>query len=181
MLEIIAITAAVIGVAIAVVLVLAANKPDTFSVQRGTTVKAPPENIFPLVNDFHQWGSWSPYEHKDPAMKRSYSGAASGKGAIYAWDGNRNVGSGRMEILDASAPSNIVIKLDFFTPFEGHNIAEFTMLPEGGSSQTSNVTWLMHGPAPFMSKLMQVFMNIDTMIGRDFEVGLANLKRLAEK
>jgi hypothetical protein len=86
-----------------------------------------------------------------------------------------------MEILDAAAPSKIVIKLDFFTPFEGHNIAEFTMLPQGGSSQASNVTWLMHGPAPFMSKLMQVFMNIDTMIGRDFEVGLANLKRLAEK
>ena len=181
MLEIIAIIAAVIGVAIAVVLVLAANKPDTFSVQRATTVEAPPENIFPLINDFHQWGSWSPYEHKDPAMKRSYSGAESGKGAIYAWDGNRNVGSGRMEILDASAPSKIVIKLDFFTPFEGHNTAEFTMLPQGGGTQTTNVTWLMHGPAPCMSRLMQVFVNFDNMIGRDFEVGLANLKRVAEQ
>ena len=181
MFEIIAIIAVVLAIAIAIVLVLAAAKPNTFSVQRGATMKAPPEKIFSLINDFHQWGSWSPYEHKDPAMKRSYSGLESGKGAIYAWDGNRNVGSGRMEIIDASAPSKIVIKLDFFTPFEGHNIAEFTMLPEGGSSQTSNVTWLMHGPAPFMSKLMQVFMNIGTMIGRDFEVGLANLKRLAEK
>src|SRR5437588_365969 len=96
-----------------------------FSVQRATTVKAPPERIFPLINDFHQWATWSPYENKDPAMKRSYSGTASGKGAVYAWEGNKNVGSGRMEILDASAPAKIVIKLDFFTPFEGHNTAEF--------------------------------------------------------
>jgi hypothetical protein len=117
MFEIIAIVAVVLAVAIAVVLILAATKPDRFRVQRATTVKAPPETIFPLINDFHQWGSWSPYEHKDPAMKRSYSGAASGKGAVYAWDGNKNVGSGRMEILDASAPSKIQIKLDFFTPF----------------------------------------------------------------
>ncbi len=111
-------------------------------------------------------------------MKRSYSGAASGKGAVYAWEGNKNVGSGRMEILDTSAPSKIVIKLDFLKPFEGHNTAEFTMLPQGDAT---SVTWLMHGPAPFMSKLMQVFMNLDTMIGKDFETGLANLKNLTEK
>jgi len=178
MFEVIAIIAVVLAIAIAVVLILAATKPDRFSVRRATTVKAPPERIFPLISDFHQWGSWSPYERKDPAMKRSYSGAASGNGAVYAWDGNRNVGSGRMEILDASAPSKIVIKLDFFTPFEGHNTAEFTMLPQGDAT---SLTWLMHGPAPFMSKLMQVFMNIDNMVGKDFEVGLANLKRLTEK
>ena len=178
MFEIIAVIAVILAVAIAVILILAATKPDTFSVQRATNVRAPPEKIFPLINDFHRWGSWSPYEHKDPAMKRTYSGAASGKGAVYAWDGNKNVGSGRMEILDASAPSKIRIKLDFFTPFEGHNTAEFTMLPQGDAT---SLTWLMHGPAPFMSKLMQVFMNIDNMVGKDFEVGLANLKRLTEK
>ena len=178
MFEIIAIVAVVLALAIAVVLILAARKPDTFRVQRATTVKAPPEKIFPLINDFHQWRTWSPYETKDPAMKRSYSGADSGKGAVYGWEGNKNVGSGRMEILDAQAPSRIVIKLDFFTPFEGHNTAEFTMLPQGDGT---NVTWLMHGPAPFMSKLMQVFINIDNMVGKDFEVGLANLKRLTEK
>jgi hypothetical protein len=100
MLEIIAIIAIVVAVAIAIVLILAATKPDTFSVRRSTTVRALPEKIFPLINDFHRWGSWSPYEYKDPAMKRSYSGAESGKGAVYAWDGNNNVGSGRMEILD---------------------------------------------------------------------------------
>ena len=178
MFEIVAIVAIVLAVALAIVLVLAATKPNAFSVQRATTVKALPEKIFPLINDFHQWGSWSPYESRDPAMKRSYSGAASGKGAVYGWDGNNNVGSGRMEILEASAPAKIVIKLDFFRPFEGHNTAEFTILPQGDDT---NVTWRMFGPAPFMSRLMQVFMNLDRMIGKDFEIGLANLKRLTEK
>jgi hypothetical protein len=178
MFEIIAIIAVVLAIAIAVILILAAAKPDGFGIQRATTVKAPPEKIFPLINDFHQWGTWSPYENKDPAMKRSYSGAASGEGAIYAWEGNKNVGSGRMEILDSSAPSKIVIKLDFFKPFEGHNTAEFTMLPHGDAT---DVTWLMHGPLPFMGKIMHVFINMDRMIGKDFEIGLANLKRLTEK
>jgi uncharacterized protein YndB with AHSA1/START domain len=178
MFETIAVIAAVMVLAIAVILILAATKPDRFSVQRATTVKAPAEKIFPLINDFRRWGSWSPYEHKDPVMKRSFSGAASGKGAVYAWDGNKNVGSGRMEILDATAPAKIVIKLDFFTPFEGHNTAEFTMLPQGDGT---NLTWLMHGPAPFMAKIMHVFMNIDRMVGKDFEIGLANLKRLTEQ
>jgi hypothetical protein len=178
MFEIIAIIAIVLAIAIAIVLILAATKPDTLRVQRVITVKASPDKIFPLINDFHQWVSWSPYEHKDPAMKRSYSGAESGKGAVYGWEGDKNVGSGRMEILETSAPTKIVIKLDFFTPFEAHNTAEFTMLPQGDAT---NVTWLMHGPAPFMSRVMQVFMNLDKMIGKDFEVGLANLKRLTEK
>ena len=178
MFEMIAIIAIVLAIAIAIVLILAAIKPGTFSVRRATTVKAPPEKIFSLINDFHQWGTWSPYENKDPAMKRSYSGAESGKGAVYAWDGNNNVGSGRMEILDTSTPTKIVIKLDFFKPVEGHNTAEFTMLPQDGAT---NVTWLMQGPARFMSRVMQVFMNIDNMVGKDFEIGLANLKRLTEK
>ena len=178
MFEIIVIIAIVLVVAVAIILILAASKPDSFSVQRVITVQAPPQRIFPLINDFHQWGSWSPYENKDPAMKRSYSGAASGTGAVYAWEGNKNVGSGRMEILDASAPSRIVIKLDFFSPFEAHNTAEFTMLPQGDAT---NITWLMHGPLPFMGKIMHVFINMDNMIGKDFEAGLANLKRLTEK
>ncbi len=116
-------------------------------------------------------------EGRDPAMKRTYSGAERGKGAAYAWNGNKNVGSGRMEILEASSPSKIVIKLDFLKPFEAHNIAEFTMLPQGGAT---NVTWVMQGPAPFMSKLMQVFVNMDRMIGKDFETGLANLRTISE-
>ena len=115
-------------------------------------------------------------------MKRTFSGAASGKGAVYAWEGNKNVGSGRMEILDVSAPTKIVIKLDFFAPFEGHNTAEFTMLPQGDATNlATNVSWLMYGPVPFKAKIMHVLMNIDRMVGKDFETGLANLKRLTEK
>jgi uncharacterized protein YndB with AHSA1/START domain len=178
MFEVVMIIAITVAIAIAIVLILAATKPDTFSVRRVTTVRAPPEKIFPLINDFQQWGTWSPWEDKDPAMKRTYSGAGSGKGAVYAWDGNKNVGTGRMEILEVSAPSKIVIKLDFFKPFEAHNTAEFTMLPQGDAT---TLTWLMHGPAPFMSKVMQVFMNMDKMIGKDFEAGLAKLKKLTER
>src|SRR5256885_4292434 len=166
MFEVLVIIAVIFAIAIAVVLILAATKPSTLRVQRSTSIKAPPERIFPLISDFHQWVTWSPYEQKDPAMKRTYSGAERGKGAVYAWDGDKNVGSGRMEILDASVPSKIVIRLDFFTPFEAHNTAEFTMLPQGDAT---NVTWLMLGPAPFMSKMMQVFINMDNMIGKDFE------------
>lgn len=178
MLKITAAIAVVLAIAIAAVLILAATRPDKLRVERTATIKAPAEKIFPLVNDFRQWRTWSPYENKDPAMKRTYGGAESGKGATYAWDGDRNVGSGRMEILEAPAPQKIVIKLDFFTPFEGHNTAEFTMLPQGDGT---HVTWLMHGPANFLSRLIQVFINLDNMIGKDFEAGLANLKKVAEK
>src|SRR5258705_7668350 len=178
MLDIIAIVAVILAIAIAAILVLAATKPNTLRVQRSIGISAPAEKIFPLISDFHQWKSWSPYETKDPAMKRTYSGADSGKGAAYAWDGDKNVGSGRMEILETSPPQKIVIKLDFFTPFEGHNTAEFTMLPQGNGT---HVTWVMYGPANFMSRLIQLFMNLDNMIGKDFETGLANLKKLTEK
>jgi uncharacterized protein YndB with AHSA1/START domain len=179
-LEIIAIIVAVLAIAIVIVLILASTKPATFSVRRSAVVQAPADAVFPLVDNFHQWAKWSPWENKDPAMKRSYSGAESGKGAVYGWDGNKNVGSGRMEILDASSPSKIAIKLDFFKPFEGHNTAEFTFVPERDASATS-VIWVMQGPSSFMSKVMQVFMDFDKMIGTDFEAGLANLKTLSEK
>ena len=180
MLEIVAIIAVLLVTALAIVLIVASTKPATFSVRRSAVIQAPAEVIFPLIDDFHRWPNWSPWENKDPAMKRSYSGAESGKGAVYAWDGNKNVGSGRMEILDASSPSKITIKLDFFKPFEAHNTAEFTFVPERDAAAT-NVIWVMQGPSSFMSKLMQVFMDLDKMIGRDFEAGLANLKKLVEK
>jgi hypothetical protein len=180
MLEIIVIIAAVIAIAIVIVLILASTKPATFSIRRSAVMQAPAEAVFPLINNFQQWAKWSPWENKDPAMKRDYSGAESGNGAVYAWDGNKNVGSGRMEILDASSPSKITIKLDFFKPFEGHNTAEFTFVPERDASAT-NVIWVMQGPSSFVSKVMQVFMDLDKMIGKDFEAGLANLKTLTEK
>jgi hypothetical protein len=179
-LEIISIIAVVLAIAVVAVIVLASRKPDTFAVRRSAVMQAPADRIFPLVNSFQEWAHWSPWEKRDPAMKRSFSGPSNGKGAAYAWDGNRNVGSGRMEILDASSPSKITIKLDFIKPFEGHNTAEFSFVPERDAPAT-NVIWVMQGPSSFMSKVMQVFMNLDAMIGRDFEAGLANLKKLAEK
>jgi uncharacterized protein YndB with AHSA1/START domain len=177
MFEIIVFIALVLAVAIAIVLIFAMTKPDTFRVERAAAIEAPPERIFALIDDFHHWGSWSPWEGRDPAMKRSFEGAAGGKGAIYAWEGNKNVGTGRMEILSAVPSSTIVIKLDFIKPFEAHNTAEFTLLPQGGATA---VTWAMHGPASFMHRMMEVFMNMDRMIGKDFEAGLANLKKLSE-
>ncbi|MHB8272176.1 SRPBCC family protein [Bradyrhizobium sp.] len=176
--EIIIAIAVILALAIAAVLILASRKPDTLRVQRTAAIHAPPEKIFALIGDFRAWRAWSPYEDRDPDLQRSYSGADSGRGAVYEWNGNRQVGSGRMEILDAPAPSKVVIKLDFLKPFEAHNTAEFTFVPQG---DTTNVTWLMHGPAPLMSKVMQVFMNMDNMIGKDFATGLANLKRITEK
>ena len=132
------------GIVIAAILGFAATKPDTFRVERTKRIQAPPERVFALINDFRRWGAWSPYEKLDPAMKKVQSGAASGVGAVYEWAGNRKAGEGRMEIVDASAPSKVRIKLDFYKPFEGHNVAEFTLEARGG---TTNVTWAMYGPA----------------------------------
>jgi hypothetical protein len=162
---------------VAVVLVLAATKPSTFRVERSTVVDAAPDLLFPLIDDFHRWPEWSPYEKLDPTMKRTLSGAASGQGAVYEWSGNNKAGAGRMEIIESSPPAKVAIKLDFIKPFEAHNAAEFTMRPQGGATL---LTWQMHGPASFKSKLMQVFVNLDKLIGKDFETGLANLKARVE-
>jgi uncharacterized protein YndB with AHSA1/START domain len=178
MLKILGILALFLLVAVAAVLVLAATKPDTFVVQRTASINAPPEKIFPLINDFDNWASWSPYEKKDPAMKRTRSGAASGRGSVYAWEGDKNVGKGRMEIAEASPPSRITLKLDFEKPFAAHNIVDFTLEPKG---QTTSVTWAMHGPVPYLAKIVHVIFNMDRMVGQDFEAGLANLKALAER
>jgi hypothetical protein len=176
--KIIAIVTVVLAVGIAAVLALALTRPDSFRVERSLAVKAPADAIYPQVADFRRWTGWSPYEGRDPAMKRNFGGAGQGHGATYSWDGNSNVGAGRMEIVEASTPSKLRIKLDFERPFEAHNTAEFTFVPRGDATL---VTWSMVGPAPFMSKLMQVFINMDDMIGKDFEAGLAGLKKLAEK
>ena len=164
-------------VVIAAILVLAATRPDSFRVERSAQISAPPEKILSLVNDFHQWGAWSPYEKLDPTMKRTYAGAAAGKGAVYEWEGNSKAGQGRMQIIDA-APTRTAIQLDFIKPFRAHNIAAFTAQPQGDATR---VTWSMEGPAPFFHKLVGLFLNMDKMIGGDFETGLANLKTLAEK
>ena len=170
--------AIVIVALIAGVLVFASTKPDTFTVQRSATIKAPPEKIFAVLNDFHRWTDWSPWEKLDPAMKRTLGGAASGKGATYAWEGNSKAGQGRREIIESAPSSKVGVQLDFIKPFDSHSIAEFTLTPQGDSTQ---VNWSMRGPTPFVSKLMQVFVSLDAMIGKDFEEGLANLKNLTEK
>jgi len=163
---------------VAAVLAFAATRPDSFSVRRAASIQASPEKIFPLINDFGRWSAWSPYEKKDPAMKRSFSGPAAGKGAVYAWEGNGEVGQGRMEIADAVAPSRVTLKLDFVKPFEAHNKVDFTLEPKGGATE---VTWAMDGPMPFISKVVTLFVDMDRMVGGDFEAGLANLKAIAEK
>jgi hypothetical protein len=170
--------AIVVVVLLAAVLVFAATRPDNFRVQRTTGIKAPPEKIFPLITDLHSWGSWSPWEKMDPAMKRSYSGAAGGKGAIYEWESSGKPGAGRMEITDASAPLKVTIKLDFVKPFEAHNFAQFTLDAQGDAT---NVTWSMSGPSPYIAKIMDTIFNMDKTIGKEFETGLANLKAVAEK
>jgi hypothetical protein len=166
----------IVVVAVLGILGLAATRPDDFRVQRSVSIKAPPEKIIALVDNFHRWADWSPYEKLDPAMQRTLSGAEAGPGAVYEWSGSGKVGAGRMEIL-AATPSQIVIKLDFIKPFEGHNMATFTLQPNGDGT---DVTWAMSGPTPFIAKIMGLFFDMDTMIGKDFETGLANLKAQAE-
>lgn len=168
---------ALVVVAVAIVLILAAMKPDSFQVQRSIAINAPPERIQPLIADFRAWSAWSPWEKKDPAMKRSFSGAESGVGARYAWEGDKNVGKGSMEIVEA-VPTKVALNLDFAAPFEAHNEAVFALQPQG---QITNVVWTMTGPTPFLGKIIHVFMNMDRMIGGDFEAGLAAMKAAAER
>ena len=168
----------IIAILAAGVLIVAATKPDTFRVQRAASIKAPPEKVFTLINDFKRWDAWSPWEKKDPVMKRTWGAVTNGKGAYYAWEGNSDVGQGSMEIAESVPSSKITLKLDFVKPFEGHNVVEFTLEPRG---DVTNVTWAMQGPAPFLSKVIQVFCDMDNMVGKDFEAGLASMKAAAEK
>jgi hypothetical protein len=178
MLRIVGILFAVVVVGIAGVLALAATKPDTFRVERATSINAPPDKIFPFVNNLRAFALWSPYEKKDPGMQRTYSGAPLGKGAVYEWDGDKNVGSGRLAIADSSPPSKVTMHLEMLRPLEAHNIVEFTFTPKGDAT---DVTWAMNGRVPYIAKILHVFINVDRMVGQDFEAGLANLKAVAEK
>jgi K+-transporting ATPase KdpF subunit len=168
----------VVVLAIVVVLCVALTKPDSFRVERSVTINASPEKVATLISDFHQWDGWSPWARLDPNMKTSYSGPASGPGAVYEWEGNSKVGKGRMEILSAE-PAKTTIKLDFLKPFEGHNITDFVLEPQGSATR---VNWIMNGPMTlFPGKIMSVFSPMDKMIGPDFDKGLANLKTIAER
>ena len=168
----------IVALVIAGVLILAATRPDTFRVQRATTIQAPPQKVFEFINDFDRWSVWSPWEKKDPAMKRTFGAATSGKGATYAWEGNKDVGQGSMEIAESAPPSRVAIKLDFVKPFEAHNMVEFTLEPKG---EATAVTWSMQGHTPYFAKIIHLFFDMDSMVGKDFEAGLASLKSAAEK
>ncbi len=166
----------VVAVLIAAVLAYAATKPDAFTIRRSILIAAPPEKIFPMIDDLRPQSAWSPFE-KDPNMKRTHSGAPHGKGAVYEWDGNRQVGAGRIKITDSVPPSKITLLLDMFRPFKAQNTVEFTLERKGDGT---NVTWAMQGRQPYMAKLMSIVMDCDKMVGSQFEEGLSKLKRLAE-
>lgn len=177
MFKILMIAGIVVAVLIVTVLIAAATRPNTFRVERTQHIAAPPEKIFPLIADFHEWEKWSPYEKLDPAMKKSFSGASSGKGAVYEWEGNSQAGTGRIEVTDAQSPAQVTLSLHMIKPFGCHNVVVFSIdkQPEG-----TDVTWAMEGAQPFMGKVMSLFMNMDKMVGGQFEEGLAQLKTVAE-
>ncbi len=161
-----------------IVLGYAVTRPDSFRIERSITVKASPEKVFALINDFQKWTLWSPWEKKDPGMKRSLSGSAQGTGAVYTWEGNKDVGTGRMEIMESKAPSKVSIQLNFMKPFEAQNTAEFSVNAKG---EQTEVVWAMFGPQPFLAKLMSLVFNMEKMVGPDFEQGLVAMKLAAER
>jgi hypothetical protein len=174
MLKIVVITVVVL---LAIVLIYAATRPDILHVERTIDIKATPEKLFPLINDFKQWDAWTPY-NKDPAMKKTYLGSASGKGAMYAWEGNKEVGRGEISIADTTPPREIVLALHMIQPFEGRNHVVFSLDAKGNSTR---VTWTLEDRHRYFMKVLSLFLNLDKMIGGDFETGWARLKAVAEK
>jgi uncharacterized protein YndB with AHSA1/START domain len=168
---------AAIGIPVGAIIALAATKPNSFRVERKTRIGAPPERVFDLLDDFKAWRQWSPWEGIDPDLKREYSGAARGRGSVYAWEGNRKAGKGRMEITESVPGAKVLLSLEFLKPFKARNTTEFTLKGVDGGT---DVTWAMYGPNAFVGKVFSVFMPMDKMVGKDFETGLANMKRAAE-
>ena len=168
----------IIAAIIAAILIYAATRPDDFEVKRDIEIAAPPSKVFATINDFREWPKWSPWEKLDSNMQKTLSGASSGKGSVYQWKGNKKVGEGRMEILDAVPPSTVKIDLQFIAPFKAHNQTLFTLTARNGGT---HVNWSMTGKKNFVMKLMGVFMNMDKMVGKDFDQGLASMKAEAEK
>ncbi|MBL8951344.1 MAG: SRPBCC family protein [Myxococcaceae bacterium] len=154
-----------------------ARRDSEFAIQRSTSINAPPDVVFAQVNDFHEWGAWSPWEKMDPNMKRTYSGTEAGIGAVYHWVGNDDVGEGEMKIVDAKAAERINIDLSFLKPFAAQNHTEFAFEPAGAATKT---TWKMTGKNNFMAKAFGVFFDMDALVGADFDKGLASLKAVSE-
>jgi uncharacterized protein YndB with AHSA1/START domain len=167
----------VIVVLIAAILIFAANRPDTFHIQRSRTITAPPEKVFALINDLHNWPRWAPLDREDSSLKRSFSGAPAGVGAVSEWEGRGNSGKGAMTITESDAPRKIVIQVDWVRPFQARNMNEFALEPDGTGTK---VTWSMTGPNLFIMKLMSTFTNMDRMMGKHFDDGLENLKTVGE-
>jgi hypothetical protein len=168
---------AIIAIVFAALLIYVSTRPDNFRVERSLVIHATAEQLFSLLNDFHAWEAWSPWEKIDPAVKRTYSGAESGIGAIYGWVGNRQLGEGRMEILSATPDFKLQIQIDFFKPFAAQNIIEFTLVQQG---DTTTITQAMFGPSNFTAKLMGLCFSMDKMIGSKFDEGLQNIQRIVE-
>ena len=168
-----------IGIAAVIILLCIAIslQPDQFSVERGITIAAPAAVPYRHVANFRLWEAWSPWDKLDPQLKREYRGAASGQGAGYSWVGNDDVGAGKMDIEAAKEPESIQIRLEFTEPFVALNTTSFLFTPDGAGTK---VTWKMVGASNFMSKAFGLFMNMDKMVGADFEKGLAALKKVAE-
>jgi uncharacterized protein YndB with AHSA1/START domain len=167
-----------IAIGIAVVLGLALTQPSELFVERQANIAAPPAVVFGYINDLHRFTEWSPWQKRDPDMKTSFDGPAAGDGASYSWQGNRNVGSGRLTITNSMPDSKIEMKLEFSEPFVATDHVRFRLTPTG---EGTRVSWAMTGTHDFMSKLLAVFIDTDRMVGRDFETGLADLKQLAER
>lgn len=167
-------------VIVIVFVLIVAMRPADFRITRSATIAAPPEVVFAQVNDLHRWDAWSPWAKLDPNIKQTHEGAAAGVGAVYSWEGNKEVGAGRMTITDSTTNELIRIKLEFLKPFAAVNTTEFTFKAADANGQKTEIVWAMSGKNGFMSKAFCLFMDMDKMVGGDFEKGLASLKTLAE-
>jgi Polyketide cyclase / dehydrase and lipid transport len=166
-----------IAAVVVLFLIVVSTRPDSFHIERSANIPAPMPTVFAQVDDFHNWAAWSPWEKLDPAMKKTFAGAQYGEGAVYSWVGNDKTGEGRMTLEKSVAPSSISIKLEFFKPFAATNQSGFSFVPDGSSTK---VTWSMDGKNNFMAKAAGLFMNMDQLVGGDFEKGLANLSTVAQ-
>lgn len=168
-----------LGALLVVFLVIVALQPGTYHIERTVTMAAPPEAVYAQVADFHEWGAWSPWAKLDPACKNTFEGAASGTGAVFAWDGNDEVGAGRMTITEAKPSEHVAIRLAFTRPFEDEAMSDFRFQPAGNGS--TKVTWSMDGTSNFIGKAVGLFMDMDKMVGDSYEQGLASMKAIVEK
>jgi hypothetical protein len=173
-----AIVAGAVVLALAALLIYAATRPDTMRIERSVEIAALPHRILPLINDLQRFNTWNPYNQKDPTMKTRYRGPSAGPGAGFDFDGNKNVGKGSIEIIEPSGPNRVRMTLDMSAPMACHNLIDFILDPQGNITQ---VTWAMQGPCPYLGKLMGVIFDMDKMVGKDFENGLAGLKTIAER